>query len=194
MAETLGWVCWADTVGSGLTLLPGPKTRACWATLEQSELFCCRGSPGASPPLCPRWLPVGRRMGPGPPRRGWEHPLPKPGGLVPVIQTVVVYCWTWWQTGPLEADATLNIQLGTLLDEVTTLFEWSGQAWIACLLSRSAGRGCDVPWGLLAAWCTRTEFSTVGHTESPISSPLLCWYIGNHCCVVCSYQHCLVED
>ena len=38
MAETLGWVCWADTVGSGLTLLPGPKTRACWATLEQSEL------------------------------------------------------------------------------------------------------------------------------------------------------------
>ena len=84
-------------------------------------------------------------MGPGPPRKGRVCALPIPEGLGPVTQTVGVCCRMWWQIGPLDADATGSIWLGTILDKVTTLFEWSGQAWIACLLSRSAGRGCDVP-------------------------------------------------
>ena len=48
MAETLSLVCWADTVGFDWTLPLDPRTRACWATLGQSELFCCKGSPVTS--------------------------------------------------------------------------------------------------------------------------------------------------
>ena len=79
MAETPSWVGWANTVGSDWTLPVDPRTRACWATLVQSEWFCCMGSPATSPLLCPRWLLVGRHMGPDPHRTGWVHPLAMPG-------------------------------------------------------------------------------------------------------------------
>ena len=175
-----GWLVekpdWADTRVSDWTLPLEPRTRVCWATLVQSEWSCCMGSPVTSPSLCPRWLLVGRHKGPDLPMTGRVHPLPMPGGPALVTQTVVVCCWIWWQTGPLVAGATGSISLGKPLGEGTIPFEWSAQVWIACLLLRSAGRGCDMPWELPVSWCTRTGFSTVGHTRSPSSSPLLCWY------------------
>ena len=38
MAELPDWAGWASTVGSGWTWPLGPRTRACWANLVQSEL------------------------------------------------------------------------------------------------------------------------------------------------------------
>ena len=61
-----GLADWAGTVEFDLTWSLGPKTRAWWATLEQSEKFCCTDSPETSPALCPRWLLVGRHEGPDP--------------------------------------------------------------------------------------------------------------------------------
>ena len=54
---------WADTEGSDWTLPLDPRTRACWATLGQSEWSCCMGSPATSPPICPRWLLVWKAYG-----------------------------------------------------------------------------------------------------------------------------------
>ena len=68
MAETPGWVCWADTVGSDWTLPLDPRTRACWATLGQSVLSCCKGSPATFPPLAQdgcRWKGVWVQVLPG---------------------------------------------------------------------------------------------------------------------------------
>ena len=73
MAETLDLVCWADTVGSDWTLPLDPRTRGCWAIPVQSGSFCYMGSLATSPPLCPRWLPVGRHMGPVPPMADSVH-------------------------------------------------------------------------------------------------------------------------
>ena len=41
------------------------------------------GSPATSPPLCPRWLPVGRFKGP---------PLTMVGDLLPAIQIEAICC------------------------------------------------------------------------------------------------------
>ena len=82
------WASWADTMGSGWTMSPGPKTKACWATLEQSGQFYCTGSPATSPLLCPRWRPMGRHIGPDPPMADWVHPQPRPVGLEPVKQAI----------------------------------------------------------------------------------------------------------
>ena len=187
MVELPDWSHWADTVESDWTWPLGPRTRACWATPEQSVWFCCMGSPATFPPLCPRWLLVGRHRYPDLPRTGWVNPLPMPRDLELVTQTVAVCCWIWWQTGQLGAGATENIWLGRPLGEGTILFEWFGLVWIACLLSHSASLGSVEFWGLPVSWCTRSGFSTEGHTEGPTSSPLFV-DIGKHCCVVCGHQ------
>ena len=117
------WADWAGTEGSDWTWPLDPRTRACWATLVQSVWFCCMGSPVTSPPLCPRWLLVGRHMGPDPPRTDWVYSLSMPWCLELVTQTVAVCCWTWWQTSPLGAGATGSIWLRRPLGEGTTLVE-----------------------------------------------------------------------
>ena len=40
-----GWADWAGSVGFGWTWPLDPKTKACWATPEQSEWLSCMGSP-----------------------------------------------------------------------------------------------------------------------------------------------------
>ena len=47
MDESVGW---EGTEGSGWTWPLDPRSRASWATLEQSELFSCTGNPLALPP------------------------------------------------------------------------------------------------------------------------------------------------
>ena len=78
MIESPDWADWANTVESDWTWPLDPRTRAYWATPVQSVWFCCMGSPATSP-LCPRWLLVGRHMGPDLPRTDWVHSLPMPG-------------------------------------------------------------------------------------------------------------------
>ena len=121
------------------------------------------GSPTTSPPLCPRWLLVGRHMHPDPPMADLVHPLLWPGNLVPATQTRATCCWTSWQISLFEAGATCCILLGRPPEGETTLFGWSGLAWIACLLPHSAGLECVGLWELLNFWCTRSKFSLVEH-------------------------------
>ena len=106
---------WADSVGFGRTWSLDPRTKACWATPEQSERFSCMGSPATSPPL-PK-MAVGGKAYVSLSSHGRVHPLLMPGGPELVTQT----------------EAT---------EGETTLFGWSGLAWIACLLPHSAGLEC----------------------------------------------------
>ena len=59
-------------------------------------------------------------------------------------------CWTSWQIGLVEASATCCILLGRPPEGETTLFGWSGLAWIACLRPHSASlcRAFRVTWFL----------------------------------------------
>ena len=123
-------------------LVSNCKPKAFWATPEQSEWFYCMGSPATSPPLCPIWLMVGRCMLPDPTMADWTHPLLWPGDPVPVTQTEATCCWTSWQISLFWAGATCCILIGRPLKGETTLFGWSGLAWVACLLLRSAWLEC----------------------------------------------------
>ena len=49
--DLTGWTDWAGSAGCGWTWPLDPKTKACWATPEQSECFSCMGSLATSPPL-----------------------------------------------------------------------------------------------------------------------------------------------
>ena len=89
-AVLTGWARRPGLVVSDSTWSLGPKTKACWATLEQSEWFFCMGSPATSPPLCPRWLLMGRHMHPEPPMADLVPPLLWSGNLVPEIQRQLV--------------------------------------------------------------------------------------------------------
>ena len=137
--------------GIWLDMATRSHNKACWASLEQSGWFCCMGSPATSPPLCKRWLPVGRHMGPDPPRTGWVHPMPKQGDLGPVKQNLAVSCTTWWQTDTLDAGATWSILLWKPRDGGTILSGWFDLAWIAGLPSHSVGLECVGLWELLVS-------------------------------------------
>ena len=128
-----GWTDWAGSVGYGWTWPLDPKTKAYWATPEQSEWFSYMGSLATSPPLCPIWLMVRRCMLLDPTMADWAHPLLWPGDPVPVTQN--------------RGDLLLNLVankfiLGRchLLHRVEDLWKekpllgWSGLAWTACLL------------------------------------------------------------
>ena len=71
-----------------------------------------------------------------------EHPLLWPEDPVPVTQTEATCCWTSWQLSLFWAGATCCILSRRPLEGETTLFGWSGLAWIACPLPRSAGLEC----------------------------------------------------
>ena len=173
-AVSTGLAGWAESVGFGWTWPLDPTTKACWATPEQWEWFSCMGRLATTPPLCPIWLLVGRRMRPDPPMEGWAHPLLKPGDLVLVTQTEATCCWTSWQLGLFGAGATCCILFRRLLEGETTPFGLFGLAWIACLLPRSAGLECVGLWELLVSWYTRSRFSKVGHKVCPTSFLLPC--------------------
>ena len=182
-----GWIYRLGRTGrlSGiwLDMSLGPKTKVCWASPEQSEWFSFMGSPATSPPLCPRWVLVGRHMRPDPPMADWVHPQLWPGDLVPVTQ-IEVTCLS-------EAGATCCILFGRPLEGETTLFGWSGLVWIACLLPRSVCLECVRLWWLLTAWYTRSRFSTVGTKWArPHASFLV--YVWHYCSVVGCYKHNLV--
>ena len=138
-----GWAYWAGSVGFSWTWPLDPKTKACWATPEQSEWFSCMGNLATSRPLCPIWLMVGRCMLSDPTMADWAHPLLWPGDPVPVTQTEATCFWTSWQISLFWAGATCCIEWKNLWKE-KPLFGWSGLAWIACLLPHSAGLECVV--------------------------------------------------
>ena len=191
-AVSTGCEYWAGSVGFGWTWPLDPRTKACWASLDQSEWFSCMGSPATSPPLCPIWLLVGRRMCPDPPMADWVHPLLWPQDPVPVTQTEATCCWTSWQIGLFGVSATCCILSEKPLEEETTLFEWSGLALIACLPPHPAGLECVGLWESLVSWHTRSRFSIVGQKVGPTSCllPCLCmtppW-----CCRLLSVLSCL---
>ena len=140
-----------------------------WITIRRGQ-----GSPATSPPLCPKWLLVGRRMRPDPPMEDWVHPLLLPGDPVPVTQTEATCCWTSWQISLFWAGATCCILIGRPLEGEATLFGWSGLAWIACLLPHSAILECVGLLESLVSWYTRSRFSIVGHKVGPTSCLLPC--------------------
>ena len=117
-----GWADWAGSVGFGWTWPLDHKTKACWATPEQSEWFSCMGSPATPPPLCPIWLMVGRCMLPDPTMADWAHPLLWPGDPVPVTQTEATCCWTSWQISLFWVGATCCILSGRPLEGETTVW------------------------------------------------------------------------
>ena len=168
-AVSTGWADWADSVGSGWTWPLDPKTKARWATPEQLEWFSCMGSPATSPPLCPRWLLVGRHKCPDPPMADWGRPLQWLGGSGTGD--------TNWGNLLLNLVANRS-RLGRChllhmvwktLEGGTILFKYSGLDVIACLLPHSAGQGCVGLWELLDGWCTRSRFSIEGHKVGPTS-------------------------
>ena len=173
MVVSTGWADWAGSVGFGWTWPLDPKTKAWWATPEQLEWFSCMGRPATSP-LCPIWRIVGRCMLPDPTMADWAHPLLWPGNPVPVTQTRATCCWTSWQIGLFEADATCCILLGRPPEGETTLFGGSGLAWIACLRQHTAALECVGLLELLDFWHTRSRFSIVKHKVGPTSCLLLC--------------------
>ena len=111
------WAVWARSVGFGRTWRLDPRIRACWATSEQSVWFSSIGSPTTSPPISPRWLLVGRRMGQDRPMAGWVHWLARPGCLALVTHTGLVCCWTSLHRGLFEISATVAYCLKDLWKE-----------------------------------------------------------------------------
>ena len=106
------------------------------------RMILLHGESATPPPLCPIWLMVGMCMLPDPTMADWVHPLLWPGDSVAVTQTEATCCWTSWQISLVWAGATCCILSGRPLEGETTLFGWSGLAWIACPLPRSAGLEC----------------------------------------------------
>ena len=181
-----GWADWAGSVGFGWTWPLDPKTKACWATLEQSEWFSCMGSPATPPPLCPIWLMV---YASSPTMADWAHPLLWPGDPVPVTQTEATCCWTSWQISLFWAGATCCILSGRPLEGETTLFGWSGLARIACPLPRSAGLECVG----LRVTCFLVHQVKILHSRAQVGPHVsFLVYVWHYCAVVGCYKYYLV--
>ena len=189
MVEIPDWAGWTDTEGSDWTLPPDPKTRACWATLGRSEWSCCRGSPVVSPPLCPRWLQVGRHMGPDFPTTGWVHPLPKPGGsgtgdtncgslLLNLVANKSTWGWCHrehiaWNTSGWRDHSVWMV--------------WPSLDSLSAITFSRPGM-----WSALRVTCFLVHQDRIlqsrAHRKPDFIPPCLFVDIGNHCCVVCGYQ------
>ena len=137
------------------------KTRACWAIQEQTERFSCMGSPATSPPLCPRWLLVGRHMDPD--VRHWRQKLRY---LVVEVCHKNVY---------LKMVPPVTYCLEDTWKEETILFELCGLAWIGCLLPHLDSLECvKLESNLFAGHQVRILHRKAHKGSSP--SPLPCLY------------------
>ena len=138
-----GWADWAGSEGCGWTWPLDPKTKACWATPEQSEWFSYMGSLVTSPPLCPIWLMVRRCILLDPTMADWAHPLLWPGDPVPVTQNRGDLLLNLVANKSIWGRCHLLHRVEDLWKE-KPLFGWSGLAWTACLLPNYAGLECVV--------------------------------------------------
>ena len=142
-----GWADWAGSVGFGWTWPLDPKTKACRATPERAiGMILLHGESCNSSTTLPNMADGGkvyasrsyhgRLSASTAVARGSGTGDTNRGNLLLNLMAIKIKLKLFW------AGATCCILSRRPLEGETTLFGWSGLAWIACLLPRSASLEC----------------------------------------------------